>query len=109
MVSPIGYISGGTQVRLVEEADDEPIRRPRRGYIRSVVGIDWETSGQGDDDDDDRDDGGDGWQQTVNVTCSASNTIGRQTHTDTRMFNLERVRPGDVRGTVYRLTFLFFF
>ena len=93
-------------MRLVEEADDEPIRRPRRGYIRSVVGIDWETSGQGDDDD--RDDGGDGWQQTVNVTCSASNTIGRQTHTDTRMFNLERVRPGDVRGTVYRLTFLFF-
>ncbi|EFX80185.1 putative Neurospecific receptor kinase protein [Daphnia pulex] len=91
------------QVRLVEEADDEPIRRPQRGYIRSVVAIDWESSRQGDqendqDQDQDDDDDDNNWQQTVNVTCSASNTIARQTHTDTRMFNLERVRPGDVRG-----------
>ena len=84
------------QVRLVEEAEDEPIRRPQRGYIRSVVGIDWEDSRQSGNEEEDDDD--DNWQQTVNVTCSASNTIGRQTHTDTRMFNLERVRPGDVRG-----------
>jgi hypothetical protein len=105
-----------TQVRLVEEADDEPIRRPQRGYIRSVVAIDWESSRQGDqenDQDQDRndndDDDDDNWQQTVNVTCSASNTIARQTHTDTRMFNLERVRPGDVRGIKSTINQLFLF
>jgi hypothetical protein len=102
-----------TQVRLVEEADDEPIRRPQRGYIRSVVAIDWESSRQGDqenDQDQDRNDNDDDhWQQTVNVTCSASNTIARQTHTDTRMFNLERVRPGDVRGIKSTINQLFLF
>ncbi len=101
-----------TQVRLVEEADDEPIRRPQRGYIRSVVAIDWESSRQGDqknDQDQDDDDDDDNWQQTVNVTCSASNTIARQTHTDTRMFNLERVRPGDVRGIKSTINQLFLF
>jgi hypothetical protein len=88
-------------VRLVEEAEDEPIRRPQRGYIRSVVGIDWEDSRRrgGNDDGQEEEEEENDWQQTLNVTCSASNTIGRQTHTDTRMFNLERVRPGDVKGT----------
>lgn len=78
------------QVRLVEE-ETRQIKRPQRGYVRSVVGIEWEGRREEDEDDD-------SWQQTVNVTCSASNAIGRQTHTDTRMFNLERVRPADVRG-----------
>lgn len=102
-----------TQVRLVEEADDEPIRRPQRGYIRSVVAIDWESSRQGDQENnqnqDQNDNDDDNWQQTVNVTCSASNTIARQTHTDTRMFNLERVRPGDVRGIKSTINQLFLF
>ena len=86
---------------MVEEAEDEPIRRPQRGYIRSVVGIDWEDSRRrgGNDDGQEEEEEENDWQQTLNVTCSASNTIGRQTHTDTRMFNLERVRPGDVKGT----------
>ena len=83
---------------MVEEAEDGPIRRPQRGYIRSVVGIDWEDSRRRGGNDDQEEEEND-WQKTLNVTCSASNTIGRQTHTDTRMFNLERVRPGDVKGT----------
>lgn len=82
--------SSAHQVRLVEE-ETRQIKRPQRGYVRSVVGIEWEGRREEDEDDD-------SWQQTVNVTCSASNAIGRQTHTDTRMFNLERVRPADVRG-----------
>ncbi len=99
-------------MRLVEEADDESIRRSQRGYIRSVVAIDWESSRQGDEEKDDQqdqdDDDDNNWQQTVNVTCSASNTIARQTHTDTRMFNLERVRPGDVRGIKLAINQLLF-
>ena len=84
---------------MVEEAEDGPIRRPQRGYIRSVVGIDWEDSRRRGGNDDQEEEEENDWQKTLNVTCSASNTIGRQTHTDTRMFNLERVRPGDVKGT----------
>ena len=92
---------------MVEEAEDGPIRRPQRGYIRSVVGIDWEDSRRrGGNDNDGQEEEENDWQQTLNVTCSASNTIGRQTHTDTRMFNLERVRPGDVKGTT---TITYFF
>ncbi|XP_057373378.1 tyrosine-protein kinase transmembrane receptor Ror2-like [Daphnia carinata] len=86
--------SSAHQVRLVEE-ERQQIKRAERGYVRSAVAIEWE-SGQEEDEQEAEED--DSWRQTINVTCSARNTIGRQTHTDTRMFNLERVRPADVRG-----------
>lgn len=93
------------KVRLVGEEPDrgEVSGHPRqleRGYVRSVVRIDWNRQVDEDDDIDDND-----WH-VANVTCTASNLIAGQTHTDTQMFYLERPRPAD-RGPSC-LFFLFY-
>ena len=70
---------------LVQQETDQDSRRFQRGYVRSVVKVDWSRQEEEEDD----------WQ-SVNVTCSASNMVAGQKIVDTRMFNLERLR--DVGG-----------
>lgn len=91
---------------IVEETDDgQSSGRARRGYVRSIARVDWnrrveidKPSEDSDEEEEEKEKEDDVNWRIVNVTCTASNVIAGVNHSDTQMFQVERIRSTDVRG-----------